>query len=676
MKKVLTTCPYCGTGCGFYLVTDDNNRLVAVEGADNHPVSKGRLCVKGWNAFQFVNHPDRLTTPLIRKHGKLEPASWDEALKLVASKLQDITNKYGSDALMFSVSSRTPNEDGYVLQKLARTVFKTNNIDNCARLCHGPTVIGLAETLGSGAMTNSISCVDEADCFLVIGSNTTEAHPIIGAKIINAQKRGAKLIVVDSRAIRLSRHADQHIRIKNGTDIAFLNGLMHVIIEQGLENKDFIAKRTENYEELKKLVKQYTPELVAEICGITPDEIKNAARTYATMRKSMLIYCLGITEHICGVNNVKNVANLAMLTGHIGYAGTGVNPLRGQNNVQGACDIGALPYVYPGYQKCDDPATIIRFSESWKVEDLPVKKGYMTTTAYDLAKEGKVKAFYIMGADPMNCDADQTHIKQALSNLEFLVVQDIFLTPTCELAHVVLPGVSFAEKDGTFSNTERRVQRVRKAIEPVGNSKPDWKIICELAKLLGSDMDYQHPSEIMDEMAKVMPIFGGINYERLDKVGLQWPCPDVDHLGTPILHTKEFTRGLGRFLPVHHIEPAEPTDAEYPFLLSTGRNYFHYHAGAMTRPGRLLDREEHEPYVEINADDAKSLGIKNQEWVMVETRRGAIKVMARIADINPGVIFMTFHFEEAPLNMLTINARDPFAQTPEFKVCAARIRKI
>lgn len=678
MKKVLTTCPYCGTGCGFYLVTDDENkRVIAVEGAVNHPVNEGRLCIKGWNAFQFVNHPDRLTAPLIRKNGKLMPASWEEALTLVATKLKEVAAQHGKDSLMFSISSRTTNEDIYVLQKLARVAFKTNNVDNCARLCHGPTVIGLAETFGSGAMTNSIACIDSTQCFLVIGSNTTEAHPIIGAKIIKAARAGAKLIVVDSRAVRLTRHATHHIRLRNGTDIAFLNGLMHVIIQEGLENKEFIAQRTENFAALKELVAAYTPEKVAAICGITPDEIRAIARLYATTHPSMIIYCLGITEHTCGVNNVKNVANLAMLTGNVGATGTGVNPLRGQNNVQGSCDMGALPYVLPGYQKLDNPGVIAKFEKAWRTASLPTKKGYTTTVAYDLAVAGKVKAFYIMGADPINCDADRSNIEKALSSLDFLVVQDIFLTPTCEYAHVVLPGTSYAEKDGTFANTERRIQRVRKAIDPVGSSKADWQIVCELARHLGcgESFNYNHPGEIMDEIAALIPHFGGIGYDRIEEVGLQWPCPTREHPGTPILHTETFSRGLGHFSPVHHTDPAELTDAEYPLLLSTGRAYFHYHGGAMTRRARLLEREEHVPYVEISTQDAAQLKIKNDDLVVVETRRGTLKVTARIVDIKPGVIFMTFHFAEAPTNVLTINARDPVAETPEFKVCAARVKK-
>ncbi|CAL7960304.1 Formate dehydrogenase subunit alpha [Gammaproteobacteria bacterium] len=676
MKKTLTTCPYCGTGCGFYLVTDNNNQAIAVEASSNNVVSQGSLCIKGWNAYQFINHPDRLTTPLIRKNGKLRQASWDEALNLVATKLKTMQERYGNDALMFFSSARATNEENYLMMKLARGVFKTNNIDHCARLCHASTVVGLASTFGSGAMTNSIDCMEKADCILIIGSNTTEQHPLIGTRIIKAKQNGTKIIVADNRAIRLSRLADLHIRFKNGTDVAFLNSLMHIIIKEGLENKDFIAKRTENFAELKNTVSNYPPEKVATICGITTEEIVASARMFAQAKNVMIVYSMGITQHVHGVDNVKATANLAMLTGNLGKPGAGVNPLRGQNNVQGACDMGALPNVFSGYQAVTDSAMREKFARAWGVENLPDKVGHTATTAMDAAGD-QLKAFYIMGENPVISDPDQNHVKHALGKLDFLVVQDIFLTPTCEFAHVVLPAVSFAEKDGTFTNTERRVQRVHKAIEPIGEARADWEILCAIAEKLGSkNMYYQNPVAIMDEIAKLTPSYGGINYSRLDQSGLQWPCPTVDHPGTPILHTEKFTRGLGKFMPAEYFPLAEMPDAEYPLLLSTGRCYFHYHTGTMTRRTRLLDREERFPYVEINPENAKELQIRDRDWVLVTTRRGEIKVMARVTDILPsGVIFIPFHFEEAPANALTINARDAIAQIPEYKGCAAKMRK-
>jgi len=678
MKTVLTTCPYCGTGCCFYLVVADDGRLAGVEPSREHPVAAGRMCVKGWNAFHFVNHPDRLTQPLIRKNGKLEPASWDEALDLIVSKLGSIQAEHGNDAAAFFASAKMTNEENYLMMKLARAVFKTNNIDHCARLCHSSTVVGLAGTFGSGAMTNSISCVEEADCILVTGSNTTEQHPLIGSRIIrNVIENGAKLIVADNRKIRLAAFADLHIRWKNGTDVAFLNGIMNVIIAEGLEDKEFVATRTENYEELKKVVAGYPPEKAAEICGITAQEIIDTARMFAGAHKAMIIYSMGITQHTHGVDNVKSCANLVMLTGNLGRPGTGVNPLRGQNNVQGACDVGALANVYTGYQSVTDAAARAKFEKAWGVENLPGNVGLTITTAINAAADGKLKALYVAGENPMMSDPDQNHVRKALENLEFLVVQDIFPTPTSEFAHVVLPAASFAEKDGTFTSTERRVQRVRKAIEPVGQSRADWEIFCDLAKRAGySGMQYGSASEIMEEIASVTPIYGGITFERVDEVGLQWPCRTKDDPGTPILHIGKFSRGLGLFSPAEYKPSAELPDSEYPFVLSTGRCYFHFHTGTMTRRSRTLNREERFPYVEISPEDAKELGIRDREQIHVGTRRGELQCMARVTDVaKKGVLFMPFHFDEAPANLLTINALDPVAKIPEYKVCAARIRR-
>jgi formate dehydrogenase alpha subunit len=677
MKKILTTCPYCGTGCMYYLVAGEDGTLLGVEPSSEHVVAKGQLCVKGWNAYHFVNHPDRLTEPMIRRKGKMEPASWDEALDLVVSKLKNTQKTYGADTVAFFSSAKTTNEENYLMMKLARAVFKTNNVDHCARLCHSSTVLGLAATFGSGAMTNSISCMEKSDCILVTGSNTTEQHPLIGSRIIeNVTKRGAKLIVADNRKIRLARLADIHVRWKNGTDVAFLNGIMNVIISEGLEDKEFVKNRTENYEELKKTVAEYPPEKVAEICGITPEEIIKVARMFASAERAMIVYSMGITQHTHGVDNVKSCANLAMLTGNVGKPGTGVNPLRGQNNVQGACDMGALPNVYSGYQAVTNAEIRKKFEKAWSVKDLPGEVGYTVTTAIDAAADGKLKALYIMGENPMMSDPDQNHVRKALEKLDFLVVQDIFPTPTTEYADVILPAGSYAEKDGTFTSTERRVQRVSKAIEPVGQSRADWEILCDVAKRAGyNGMKYSSVSEIMDEIAEVTPIYGGISFERIDQAGLQWPCPDKEHPGTPVLHSAKFSRGLGLFSPVKYRPSTELPDEEYPFVLSTGRCCFHFHTGTMTRRSRMLDREERFPYVEINPEDAKELRIRDRFWVYVTTRRGEVKAMARVTDVaQKGVLFMPFHFEEGPANRLTINALDPVAKIPEYKVCAAKIR--
>jgi formate dehydrogenase major subunit/formate dehydrogenase alpha subunit len=677
VKRTLTVCPYCGTGCSFYLVSD-RGRLVGVEPSVTHPVSRGGLCVKGWNAFAFVQHPDRLTTPLIRRNGTLTPASWDEALDLVVERLRSIQQRHGHDSVMFSSSAKATNEENYLLMKLARAVFATNNIDHCARLCHSSTVFGLAETFGSGAMTNSISCFDQTELILVIGSNTTEQHPLIGTRILNAAQRGAKLIVADNRRIRLARHADLHLRHKNGSDVALINGMMHVIIAEGLMDRPFIEQRTENYAALAAHVADWPPERAAALTGLEAGEIVAAARMFAAAGRAMIVYSMGITQHSHGVDNVRCCAALALLTGNLGRPGTGVNPLRGQNNVQGGCDMGALPDVYSGYQKVADPLQRQKFARAWGVATLPDKPGLPLTHAMDAATAGHVRGMFIMGENPLLSDPDQAHARHALENLELLVVQDIFLSETAALADVVLPAACYAEKEGTFTNTERRIQRVRKALDPPGAALPDWEIICALAERAGySGMRYADPSQVMDEIASLTPIYGGIAYDRLDRHGLQWPCPDKSHSGTPILHRENFTRGLGRFSPAVYRPPAEVADDEYPFVLTTGRTYFHWHTGTMTRRTHLLDREERTPFVEIHPDDAGRLGVRERDELLVTSRRGEIRIAARVtAMVVPGVVFIPFHFAEGAANALTNNVLDPESAIPEFKVCAVRIRRV
>jgi formate dehydrogenase major subunit/formate dehydrogenase alpha subunit len=678
VKKVLTTCPYCGTGCAFYLLVDDAGRLAGVEPSATHPVSRGRLCVKGWNAYAFVQNPDRLTTPLIRKNGTFVPASWDEALTLIVRRLRDIQAAHGTDAVMFLSSAKATNEENYLLMKLARAVFGTNNVDHCARLCHSSTVLGLADTLGSGAMTNSIACIDTAEVIFVIGSNTTEQHPLIGARIIEATRRGARLLVADSRRIRLARLADLHLRQRNGTDIPLLNAMMHVILREGLEDREFIAARTEDFAALRAAVADWTPERAAAITGVPVAEIAAAARLFAQAKRAMIVYAMGITQHTHGVDNVRAIADLALLTGNLGRPGTGVNPLRGQNNVQGGCDMGALPNVLTGYQPVADAAVRAKFAAAWGVPALPDKPGLTATAAMNAAAEGgPTKAFFNLGENPMLSDPDQGHVRRALDKLDFLVVQDIFPTETTALADVVLPAACYAEKDGTFTSTERRVQRVRQAIDPPGEARADWQILGALAAAAGyGGMHYRSASAVMDEIAALTPQYGGIAYDRLEPFGLQWPCPDRRHPGTPVLHIDIFSRGRGRFRPVDFQPPVEMPDAEYPFLLTTGRTYFHWHTGTMTRRSHLLDREEPGPFVELHPQDAASLGIADRQGVLIATRRGEITARARLTEmVAPGLIFLPFHFAEGAANALTLNALDPEAMIPEYKVCAARLRR-
>ena len=678
MRRVLTTCPYCGTGCAFYLMVDDSGKIIGVVPSTENVVNKGQLCIKGWNSFQFVQHPDRLTHPLIKRNGRFERISWEEAIRTIVGKLRDAQAAHGNDAIAFFSSAKTTNEENYLMMKLARAVFKTNNIDHCARLCHASTVTGLAGAFGSGAMTNSISCVEEADVIFVIGSNTTEQHPLIGSRVIKAKRNGAKLIVADNRIIRLARMADVHIRHKNGTDVYLLNAMMQVIIGEGLVNRAFVEARTEGFEELKKTVldEMYSPEQASVVTGVPAGQIREAARMFATAPKAMIVYSMGITQHSHGVDNVRSCAHLAMLTGHIGVTGAGVNPLRGQNNVQGACDMGAIPDVYTGYQKVTDPDIRKRFETAWHVDRLPDKTGETVTTAIDGAHEGRIKAIYIVGENPMISDPDTRHVREALENLDFLAVQDIFMTPTAELADIVLPGVTYAEKDGTFTSTERRVQRVRKAIEPLGEARPDWRILCEVAREAGyPHMDYRDPREVMEEINAVTPSYHGITYDRIEKLGLQWPCPGPDHPGLPILHKDRFAKGQGTFVSTEYRPSMELPDADYPFVLTTGRVFTQYHTGTMTRRTQLLEREEPEAFVEIHPKSAKDLGIRNDEPVFVYTRRGEVQAKARVTDVvPPGVLFMPFHFQEGSANVLTNNVLDPLAKIPEFKVCAANVR--
>ncbi|MFH1799044.1 MAG: formate dehydrogenase subunit alpha [Candidatus Omnitrophota bacterium] len=678
MKKQLTTCIYCGCGCGLYL-SEDKGVVTGAYPSVNHPVSKGSLCVKGWNSQEFINKMDRLTYPLIKENGEFRKATWEEAIGLITKKFKDISSENGADSLAFLSSAKTTNEENYLMMKLARAVYKTNNVDHCARLCHASTVAGLAATFGSGAMTNSIDEFEEADCFLITGSDTTAQHPLIGSRIVNSVlERGAKLLVIDPRKIELEKYSTLYLQQKNGTDVAWINGMMRVIIEEGLEDSEYIKERTEGYEELKELVKDYTPEYVEEITTIPKEKLVEAARIYASTKKAMIVYSMGITQHTTGVDNVKSLANLAMLTGHVGRPSTGVNPLRGQNNVQGACDLGALSNVYSGYQKVVDENARKKFEKAWNVEGLPGNVGLTVTEIISSLENGKVKGLYIMGENPMISDPDLNHVRKCLESAGFLVVQDLFLTETAQFADVVLPGASFAEKDGTFTNTERRCERVRKVIEPLGEAKADWQILCDVAKAAGYDgMDYKDPAAIMEEITQVTPIYGGMSYDRLEPYGLQWPCPSSDHPGTKYLHKEKFAKGLGTFMPRPFIEPKEKTDDEFNFILSTGRIYWHWHTRTLTGRTSTLEREAPKPYVELHPEDAGKLGIRNGEKVKVTSRRGDVSLAAFITErVAKGSCFIPFHYREAAANILTINEVDPLAKIPEYKVCAVKVEKI
>ncbi len=675
-QKIVTTCPYCGVGCQLELHVKDNKVIkvgsVYQVGSPN-PV--GETCVKGRFGYGYVNHEDRLTTPLIKRNGQFEEVSWDEALDYVAQKLIQIKEIYGSKAIAGFSSAKCTNEENYVMQKFIRAVVGTNSVDHCARLCHASTVAGLARAFGSGAMTNSIGEVEESDVIFVIGSNPTENHPVIGSKIKRALKKGAKLIVADPREIELTGLADVAIYQQPGTDVALVNGLMHVIIQEGLYDQTFVEERTVNFELLESIVAGYNPEKVSAITRVPAKDIIRAARLFASANKGSIYYAMGITQHKTGTDNVLSLANLAMLTGNLGRESTGVNPLRGQNNVQGACDLGALPNVYPGYQAVNLPENKAKFEKAWGTQ---LSDDIGLTVVEILNAAGKdIKGLYIMGENPVLSDPDQNHVIAALESLDLLVVQDIFLTETAQYADVVLPAASFAEKNGTFTNTERRIQRVRKAIDAPGQSRYDWEIICDLAQRMDYAMSYDSAAEIMEEIAELTPIYGGIHFDRLEGTGLQWPCSSREHQGTKFLHQGQFTHGKGKFHTVSYIPPAEEPDSEYSYLLMTGRMLYHFHTGTMSRRSPAIDQYEPDAYVEINLADAKRLGIEDGERVRVTSRRGEVETYARVGErVQEGQLFMPFHYAESPANRLTNPVLDVIAKIPELKVSAVKLEKV
>ncbi|MCK5316565.1 MAG: formate dehydrogenase subunit alpha [Anaerolineales bacterium] len=683
-REVKTTCPYCGVGCSIYLGIR-GQRIVRVRGDYESPVNQGGLCVKGRYGLDFANHPDRLTRPLIRRDdvpksvstGEISQAfreaDWDEALERVTQGLARTRKRYGSQAIGVLSSAKCTNEDNYVIQKFARAVLGTNNIDHCARLCHASTVAAALAAFGDGAMSNSISDIDRADLLFVIGSNTTECHPIIGRRIKRAiRSNGAKLIVADPRAIELSEMAEIYLNHLPGTDVALLNGMMRHILKEGLWDKTFVKKRCEDSDQFLKSLDTYTLETVEEITGVPSEKIRQGALLFGRAKRAIVLYGMGITQHTTGTDNVKAIANLLMLTGNIGRRGTGFSPLRGQNNVQGACDMGALPNVFSGYQRVNDPSVRAKFQKAWK-QDLDEKPGLTLTEMFQAAPEGRVKAMYIVGENPMLSEADIKHAREALAKLDFLVVQDLFLTETAQLADVVLPAASFAEKDGTFTSTERRVQRIRKAIDPPGEARVDWEIISDIANRLGYPLAYGSSAEIMDEIAELTPIYGGIHHDRLDKGSLQWPCWNRGHRGTPILHKGQFTRGQGKFHVVYDTPPAELPTGAYPILLSTGRILEHWHTGSMSHRSHVLESLVPDSCVEISPADADQLGIEDGDVICLSSRRGRVQTKAKKTNrVKPGEAFMPFHWGDAPANVLTNPVVDPQAKIPEYKISSVK----
>lgn len=676
-REVKTTCTYCGVGCGLYMGIK-GSEVISIRGDPKHPVSQGNLCVKGRYAFKFINHPDRLTSPLIKKDGKFVEVSWDEALEFAADKLSKYVND--DDSFAAISSARCTNEDNYILQKFTRAVMGNNNVDNCARSCHAPSVAALAETLGSGAMSNSINEIKDSKCLFMIGTNPTQSYPVLSMRIMDALRNGTKLIVVDPRNIELAQYADLHIKHNPGTDVALIMGMIKIILDEGWEDQEFIQKRCENFEGLLESLEEFDLEHVEQITGVSIDKIREAARLYATADPAAIYYSLGITEHSHGTDNVYALSNLALVTGNLGKPYAGINPIRGQNNVQGSCDMGCLPNVYPGYQKVEDEKLLLKFQKAWKTELSP-DNGLKMPEMIEAAYNGDLKALYIMGENPVHSEPDSAHIKDALEKLDFLIVQDLFLTETAQVADLVLPGASYAEKDGTFTNADRRVQRVRQAIKPVGDSKPDWQITAELAQKMGikEGFNYNGAEEVAAEIAAVTPSYGGMLYSCLEDESRQWPSLNKEHKGTPILHQGKFTTdtGKGKFKPLHYRPPAELPDEDYPLVLTTGRIIFHYHTSTMTGADKSMKNlYDHDP-VEINPVDAQKLDLEDGEQVWVKSRRGKIKAPVRITERSPeGLVFMAFHSPSTKTNLITNSACDPITKTPEFKYCAVKIEKI
>jgi formate dehydrogenase alpha subunit len=677
--EVRSVCPYCGVGCGIILQSE-NKKLIGLKPDKDHPVNKGTLCPKGATAYEFVHHPERLTQPLLRKNGRLTPVSWDEAYSFIVRELRRIKERYGPDALAVISSARATVEENYLAQKFARAVLGTNNIDQCFRICHSATVAGLALSLGSGAMTNSIAEFAEPgpQVLLLVGSNTSHAHPIIWTVWMKrAVKNGTKLIVIDPRTTEPAKLATVHLQIKPGTEVALFNAMAQHIIAHNLHDQKFVEERCENFEQFWSVVQKYTPESVAPLCGVPAQKIKEAAELYARGKPASIAYGLGVTEHRTGVDNVRALCNLALITGNFGKESSGINALRGQNNVQGATDM-CQPETLPGYQSWKDLSVIEKFERAWGVK-LPVPKEgsfLFCSRMWERALAGELKAFYIIGSDPALTEGNIKKVERALQMAELVVVQDLFPSRTAQFAHVVLPAASFAEKDGTFVNSERRVQRIRKAIEPIGESKPDWQILCELSQRLGYAMTYQSPEEIFEEIRRLVPIYAGISYRRLEEqYGLQWPCPTEDHPGTKFLHKEKFTRGRAQLVGIEHFPAAELPDSAYPFLLTTGRTFMQYNCGTMTRRTKA-GRAEPENFVQLSAQDAQRLGIKSGDRVRVRTRRGELIVKAQIAEIAEGVVWMPFHYAESPTNLLTNDAVDPICGITELKVCAAVVERV
>jgi formate dehydrogenase alpha subunit len=698
-RIVTTTCPYCGVGCKLELHVKDD-RIFNVTSPFSAVVNHGNLCVKGRYGYDFIDSPKRVTVPLIRRTpqhpgqrtqafdlAEWREASWEEALELIADRLTGIYRRDGADALAAYCCAKATNEDNYLLQKLFRSLFRTNHIDHCTRLCHAGSVVALQMAVGSSAMSNAASEVVENDVFIVTGSNTAETHPIIALQMKAAiRKHGAKLIVVDPRRVEMVEFADLWLPLKPGTDVAVFSAMAHVILQEKLGNETFIRERTENFEAFAASLEKFTPEFAESVSGVKRELIVQAARLYAGAQNAAIYWSLGIPQSSHGTDNAFSLIHLALLTGHIGRRGNGLNPLRGQNNVQGASDAGAMPWHYPGYQSVESEAAALKFEQAWHIEPggLNRHRGLTTTEIISRIAIGGVRGLYVMGENPMMSEPNLNHARHQLEGLEFMVAQDLFINESGAFADVFLPATAWAEKEGTFTNTDRRVQLVRRAVPPRGQARPDWAIICDLARRLETRLGrpssaywgYGHPAEILEEMGRLVPEYAGVKYARLAHEGLQHPVWDDQHPGTPFLFEGTFPRGKAKFHPLDFRTAAETPDRAFPFILTTGRVLEHWHGGTLTRHSKL-DELYPEALIELHPDDAARLEVEDRQAVRVTSRRGTVVLRVTITTrTTPGVVFIPFHFYEAAANLLTNDVLDPLAKIPEYKACAVRVAKV
>ena len=711
LKSVDSVCPYCGVGCALTYHVDEERGAIAFAEGREQPGNHSRLCVKGRYGWDYAASPQRLTVPLIRREssypkgplsgdvrgegrGRRKPgglvdyeevlphfreATWEEALDLAAARLKEIHTAHGPGAIAGFGSAKCSNEEAYLFQKLIRAGFGTNNVDHCTRLCHASSVAALFEGVGSGAVSTTYGDIVNADVAILAGTNTTANHPVASSFFKQARRRGTKLIVVDPRRERIAEHADVFCQIKPGTDVAFYNGVMHEIVRLGLVDREFIAERTSNYGELAKTVKQYPPERAAQICGIDADVIRQVARLWGEAGAAVVFWGMGISQHTTGTDNARCLIALCSITGQVGRPGTGLHPLRGQNNVQGASDAGLIPMMYPDYQPVDIPSARETFERAWG-RKLDPDRGLTVTEIVGSALKGGVRGMYMMGENPFLSDPNINKVRKALAALEFLVVQDIFLTETSEFADVILPASSYLEKEGTYTNTDRRVQIGRKVLDSPGDARLDWQIIQEIANRVGLEMDYGSPSEVFDELVSLMPNYAGLSYDNLGATGKLYPNPDPEHSdGTIVLFDERFGTddGKAHLVPAEWLPARELPDEEFPFVLNTGRLLEHWHTGSMTRRSYALDAIQPEAHVYLNPGDADRLGVTSGDFVRVTSRRGSIELRARLSHRDtPGTCFVPFHFREAAANLLTIDEIDPDGKIPEFKFCAVRVERV